>query len=128
MLLKIALPGNHVVVSIRYICRHVRYVCRYARYVCSDVRHVCRGQLSNPEEQYLFRLLLAQLFLPLAYRARFDERALLDTACSAAKARAIVSQLSELHQYNSASPQPRSSWRFYDIALFEAKEVSCIYR
>ena len=117
MLLKIALPGNHAVVSIRYVCRHARYV--------------CRGQLSNPEKQYLFCLLLAQLLLPLAYRARFGERALLDTACSAAKARATVSQLSELHQYNSASPQPRSSWRFYalfDIALFEAKEVSCIYR
>ena len=69
-----------------------------------------------------------QLLLPLAYRARFGERTLLDTARSAAKARATVSQLSELHQYNSASPQPRSIWRFYalfDIALFEAKEVSC---
>ena len=113
MLLKIALPDNHVVVSIRYVCSHARYV--------------CRGQLRNPEKQCL---LLAQLLLPLAYRARFGERALLDTACSAAKARATVSQLSELHQYNSASPQPRSSWRFYalfGIALFEAKEVSCIY-
>ena len=124
MLLKIALPGNHVVVSIQYVCRHERYV-------FSDVRYVCRGQLSNPEKQYLFCLLLAQLLLPLAYRARFGERALLDTACSAAKARATVSQLSELHLYSSASPQSRSSWRFYalfDIALFEAKEVSCIYR
>ena len=63
-----------------------------------------RVQLSDPEKQYLFCLLLAQLLLPLAYRARFGERTLLDTACSAAKARATVSQLSELHQYNSAKP------------------------
>ena len=109
MLLKIALPGNHVVVSIWYIC--------------SDV---CRGQLSNPEKQYLFCL------LPLAYSARFGERALLDIACSPAKARATVSQLSELHQYNPASPRPRSSWRFdalFDIALFEAIAVrSFMYR
>ena len=40
--IKIALPGNHVVVSIRY--------------VCSDVRYVCRVQL---EKQYLFCLLLS---------------------------------------------------------------------
>ena len=97
MLLKIVLPCSHVVVSIRYVCRH-------ARYVCSDVRYVCRGQLSTPEKQYL---LLAQLLLPLGYRARFGERALLDTACSAAKARAIVSQLSELHL--STTPQAPSS-------------------
>ena len=106
----------------------IRYVCRHARCVCSDVWYVCRGQLSNPEKQYLFCLLLAQLLLPLAFRARFGERALLDTACSAAKARATVSQLSEMHdRYNSASPQP-SKYALFDIALFEAKEVSCIYR
>ena len=57
----------------------------------------CRGQLSNPEKQYLFCLVLALLLLPLAYRARFGERALLDTARIPAKARATVGQLSELH-------------------------------
>ena len=85
---------------------------------------------SNPEKQYLVCLLLAQLLLPLAYRARFGERTLLDTACSPAKARATVSQLSELHQYNPASPRPRSNWRFdalFDIAWFEAKEISFMY-
>ena len=40
---RIALPGNYVIVNIRYICRHVWYV-------CSDVRYVCKGQLSNPEK------------------------------------------------------------------------------
>ena len=114
----LALPGDHVVVSIRYVCRHVRHV-------FSDVRYVCRGQ---PEKQYLFCLLLAQLLLPLAYEARFGERALLDTACSPAKAWATVSQLSELHQYKSASPQPRFSWRFDALLDIAAKEVSSIYR
>ena len=70
MLLKIVLLGNYVVVNIWYVCKHVWYV--------------CRGQLSNPEKQYyLFCLRLAQLLLPLAYRARFGERALLDTHCCA---------------------------------------------
>ena len=50
----------------------------------------CRGQLSNSEKQYLFCLVLALLLLPLAYRARFGERALLDTARILAKANGLV--------------------------------------
>ena len=92
-----------------------------AKYISKPERSF---SINLPENVYIYGYSCQHL----AYGARFSERALLDTACNPAKARA---QLSEMYQYNSASPRPRSSWRFdalFDIALFEAKEVSCIYR